>query len=314
MASIIVRWVEGGLLREGGLDALDGRATRPVWVDVREPEPTSFERLAAIFDLHPLAVEDCLHFPQRPKVDAYDQAVFLVWLVPGSVDDSGLQTYELDIFLGRDFLITSRREDVDALDDVAARAAGTMARGVAWLLHAILDRAVDDVFPVIEGISDELGRLEDAMLDGAKPEHLHRLHRAKRTLLALHRIVVPERDVIRGLARLESYVDEQAYLYFQDVGDHLARMIESVETFRDVASGTMDIYLSAQSNRMNEIMKQLTVIATIFMPLTLITGVYGMNFHYMPELTWRWGYFAVLGVMSAIAAGMVWYFRRRDWW
>jgi magnesium transporter len=306
--------MEGGRLLADGLDALDGRATRPVWVDVHDPDPATFERLARTFGLHPLAVEDCLHFPQRPKIDAYEQIVFLVWLVPAFIDGIGLDAQEVDIFLGRDVLITSRREPIRALDEVAARAADVMPRGVAWVLHAILDRAVDDIFPVVERISDELESLEDAMLDGAQPEHLQRLYRAKRTLLALHKIVVPERDVIRGLVRLESYVDAQAYLYFQDVGDHLARMIDSIETYRDVASGVMDIYLSAQSNRMNAIMKQLTVIATIFMPLTLISGIYGMNFHYMPELSWRWGYFAVLAVMAVIAAGMVWYFRRRDWW
>jgi magnesium transporter len=130
----------------------------------------------------------------------------------------------------------------------------------------------------------------------------------------LHKVVGPERDVVRGLARLEAFVEPEAYMYFQDIGDHLARVADQIDTYREVANGTMDIYLSAQSNRMNQIMKTLTVVATIFMPLTLISGIYGMNFRHMPELEWPFGYFAALGLMGAIALSMTWYFRRRDWW
>ncbi|MCL4079711.1 magnesium/cobalt transporter CorA [Coriobacteriia bacterium Es71-Z0120] len=314
-AAVTVRWIEDGVLRAGGLDAL---ATLPpdavVWADVLDPDEPTLLALAKRFPMHPLAIEDCLHFPQRPKIDVYPDSTFAIWLVPLLLDEDGVATHELDVFLGAEHLVTVHREAIKAVDDVASEAATFTARGVEWTLHAILDRAVDALFPVVEQIADALEELEDAMLADARTEHLSRLYAAKRALVQLHKILVPERDVVRGLARLEAFVEPDAYMYFQDIGDHLARAIDSVETYRDVATGAMDIYLSAQSNRMNEIMKQLTVIATIFMPLTLISSIYGMNFRYMPELEWRYGYFAVLAVMAFIAAWMVWFFRRRRWW
>lgn len=314
-AAVTVRWVEDGALRSGGLDALVSvPADATVWVDVLDPDEATLHALAERFPMHPLAIEDCLHFPQRPKIDVYPDSTFLIWLIPVLVDSDGVQTHELDAFLGEEHLVTVHRERIQAIDAVAEEAAAFLSRGVEWTVHAILDRAVDALFPALEQIADALEELEDAMLANAEREHLARLYQAKRALVQLHKIVVPERDVVRGLARAEAFVEPDAYMYFQDIGDHLARAIDSIETYRDVASGAMDIYLSAQSNRMNEIMKQLTVIATIFMPLTLISSIYGMNFRYMPELEWRYGYFAVLVAMAAIAVWMVWFFRRRRWW
>lgn len=314
-AAVTVRWIEDGVLKTGSQDVLaDLPSDTPVWVDVLDPDESTLAALAKRFPMHPLAVEDCLHFPQRPKIDLYPDSTFAIWLVPLLVDDDGVATHELDVFLGAEHLVTVHREQIKAVDDVASDAGAFLARGVEWTLHAILDRAVDALFPVVEQIADALEDLEDAMLTDARTEHLSRLYQAKRALVQLHKMLVPERDVVRGLARLEAFVEPDAYMYFQDIGDHLARAIDSVETYRDVASGAMDIYLSAQSNRMNEIMKQLTVIATIFMPLTLISSIYGMNFRYMPELQWRYGYFAVLITMAVIAAWMVWFFRRRRWW
>ncbi|MCX8007900.1 MAG: magnesium/cobalt transporter CorA [Coriobacteriia bacterium] len=314
-ATVTVRWIEAGALRSGDIDALGSTgAAAPVWVDVLDPDEPSLLAIAQRFPMHPLAIEDCLHFPQRPKIDVYPDSTFVIWLIPVLVDSDGVQTHELDMFLGEEHLITVHREPLPAIDAVADEAAAFLARGVEWTVHAVLDRAVDALFPAMEQIADALEDLEDAMLARAEQEHLSRLYQVKRALVQLHKIVVPERDVVRGLARAEAFVEPEAYMYFQDIGDHLARAIDSVETYRDVASGAMDIYLSAQSNRMNEIMKQLTVIATIFMPLTLISSIYGMNFRHMPELEWRYGYFLVLGVMVAIAAWMVWFFRRRRWW
>lgn len=314
-AAVTVRWIEDGELRVHDIRAL---ATLPpdavVWVDVLDPDERTLVALGERFPMHPLAIEDCLHFPQRPKIDVYPDSTFAIWLVPLLLDADGVETRELDVFLGAEHLVTVHRERIKAVDDVASDAAAFLARGAEWTLHAILDRAVDALFPVVEQIADALEELEDAMLVEARTEHLSRLQMAKRALVQLHKILVPERDVVRGLARLETFVEPDAYMYFQDIGDHLARAIDSVETYRDVASGAMDIYLSAQSNRMNEIMKQLTVIATIFMPLTLISSIYGMNFRHMPELEWRYGYFTVLAIMAVIAVWMLWFFRRRRWW
>jgi magnesium transporter len=259
-------------------------------------------------------VEDCLHWPQRPKYDVYPEVTFLIWLLPRYTVGNGVESAELDVFLGREHLVTVHAEPLQAIDLVADSVGEYLPRGVEWTLHTILDLAVDDALPIAEQLSDELEELEDAMLENARPEHLERLHSARRAIVQLHKIVTPEREIVRGLARLEAFVAPEAYMYFQDIGDHLARVADSVDTYRDVASSAMDLYLSAVSNRMNAVMKQLTVIATIFMPLTLISGIYGMNFDHMPELAWRYGYFGILGSMVAITVGMLYVFKRRGWW
>lgn len=313
-AQITARWVADGILRSDGLAAVPEVLTGPVWIDVCDPDEEALRAVSQRFPLPPLALEDCLHYPQRPKLDAYPDVTFLIWLLPPAAGDEGAESREVDVFLGEEHLVTVHHGGVDAIDRVAAHALEYLSRGVEWTLHAILDRAVDSVFPAVEALADELETLEDLMLSDARPEHLQRLYAARRALVALHKTVGPERDVVRGLARLEAFVEPDAYMYFQDIGDHLARAADQIDTYRDVASTTMDIYLSAQSNRMNQIMKTLTVVATIFMPLTLISGIYGMNFRFMPELEWRYGYFGALGLMGAVALSMVWYFRRRDWW
>jgi magnesium transporter len=312
-AQITARWIADGVVHSDGLESVPEHPVGPVWIDVRDPDGIALAALHERFPLPPLAVEDCLHFPQRPKLDTYPEVSFLVWLLPPAPEGSD-EAREIDIFLGAEHLITVHRGEVDAIDRAAAHAQEYLPRGVEWTLHAILDDAVDAVFPIIETLADELEELGDLMLADARPEHLQRLHAARRALVALHKTIGPERDVVRGLARLEAFVEPDAYMYFQDIGDHLARVTDQIDTYREVASTTMDIYLSVQSNRMNQIMKTLTVVATIFMPLTLISGIYGMNFRFMPELDWRYGYFGALGLMGAVALGMVWYFRRRDWW
>lgn len=317
MGSVVtVRWMDGERLRSDGLASLPPTLPGPVWIDVLEPEKDSLEAVGERFHLPPLAVEDCLHYPQRPKLDAYPDVTFLIWLMPQVLAGDGVISSELDIFLGEEHLVTVHREPLEAIDRIAEHADTYLGRGVEWTLHAILDTAVDAVFPVVEALSDELEELEDLMLSDARTSNLQRLYAAKRGLVNLHKVVGPERDVVRGLARLEAFVEPDAYMYFQDIGDHLARVADEVDTYRDVASGTMDIYLSSVSNRMNQIMKQLTVIATIFMPLTLLSGVYGMNLlkgMWPPPEAW-WAFPLVVGSMVGIAVWMVWFFRRRDWW
>ncbi len=174
-----------------------------------------------------------------------------------------------------------------------------MRRGPDWLLHAIIDRLVDDTLPLVDDLGDRLDTIEDAMLaDNPRQDELRSLHQVRRQLVRLHRITAPERDILRGFARESDLIGEDAYRYFQDVGDHVARVLDAIETYQDVAASVMDVYLSAQNNRMNEIMKQLTVVATIFMPLTLLSGIYGMNVvagMWPPPLA-RWSFAFVVGV------------------
>jgi magnesium transporter len=316
-ATITVRWMDGEALKTGTVADIEiARGFGAVWVDVFEPDAQALAPIAKVFDLHPLAVEDCLHFPQRPKIDAYPGSLFLVWVLPRLMPDDGIEYSEIDIFLGKGFLVTSHRDQIHVLDDLAATASCILPRGAEWTLHAILDRAVDEIFPAVDYIADELDSIEDRLLQRASEEDLHSLYSMKRLLVALHKTIGPERDVVRGMARQTELVSQEAYLYFQDVGDHLARATDSVETYRDVASGAMDIYLSAVNNRMNAIMKQLTVVATIFMPLTLISGIYGMNIvvGMWPPITRWWSFPLVILSMLLIAVGMLWFFRRRKWW
>jgi magnesium transporter len=297
---ITVRWLDDqGELRSDGLAALDSvSAGEWRWVDIQDPDQATVEAVGKVFDLHPLAIEDALHIQRRPKLDTYSSGLFLAWLVPERVENGLIATSEFDAFLGPGYLITLRTENVSAIGMVARTGVREMQRGPDWVLHAIIDRLVDSTLPLADGLGDELDVIEDNMLGEPR------------------RIIALERDIIRELSRQRDVVGEDAYRYFQDVGDHLARVEESIDTYRDVAAAVMDIYLSAQSNRMNEIMKQLTVVATIFMPLTLISGIYGMNVlpGMWPPADAIWSFAIIIVSMLAIATTMALYFRRRNWW
>lgn len=317
MAQVAVRALFDEGLATGGEDLLEEvRSARVCWVDIEDPDEESMTLVAREFGLHELAVEDCLHFPQRPKVENYGAFVFLIWIVPEVVNADGMELRELDVFLGERWIVTVHRGGLDAVERVASEAEAYLARGADWTVHQLLDLTVDKVFPVLDEVGDRLEVIEDRMLGRADPADLESLLEAKRLLVALHKVVGPERDVLRELAREEALVSAEAYRYFQDVGDHLARVEDGVETYREVASGAMDVYLSSVSNRMNEIMKQLTVVATIFMPLTLVSGIYGMNLlrGMWPPHEAAWSFAAVMGGMGAIALAMGLYFRRKNWW
>lgn len=317
MSEVVVRWLDGSGVRVGTEgDLAEACASGWAWVDVLEPDEASLGPVAAAFKLHPLAVEDCLHYPQRPKIESYVSGLFLIWLTPLQPDGEDVPSREVDVFLGQDHLITVHRDRLEAIDDVARRADDLMPQGADFLLHAIIDRLVDTVLQLVDRVADELEEIEDVLLDNPTPDEMHDIYTLRRRLVKLHRIVGPERDIIRALARERDLVDEEAYRYLQDVGDHLARVEDSIETAREVAGAAMDIYLSSTSNRMNEIMKVLTVVATIFMPLTLISGIYGMNVirGMWPPVNEYWSFWAVVGSMVLLSAWMVWFFKRRKWW
>jgi magnesium transporter len=287
-----------------------------VWIDVLEPDEEVLSVIGQAYGLHPLALEDVLHFPQRPKIDAYPTNLFIVWGDPRLEDECTLATSEIDVFLGTGFLITAHRDPIPAIDAVCVDACGALARGADWTLHAILDRSVDDMFPIVDMVGEELDRLENELLAKVQDGQLQDLYAVKRIMLALHKVIGPERDVLRSMARHTELVSPEAYLYFQDIGDHVARISDAIDTYRDVASSVMDIYLSAISNGLNVVMKQLTVVATIFMPLTLISGVYGMNLlggMWPPSDAW-WSFPVVIGSFAFIAVGMLYVFKRRGWW
>jgi magnesium transporter len=317
-ATVTVRWTVGDELRVGSIADLK-RAREEgcgVWVDVLAPDAEALAPLQQEFSLHPLAIEDCLHFPQRVKMDLYPASVFLVWVFPQHGQGTLVSAIELDTFLGAGFVITSHRDRVPVIDEVAADAASVLCQGAEWTLHALLDRGVDELLPIVDHLSDRLDEIEDVLLDDPVEEDLQRLYAIKRALVAIYRVVGAERDALRGMARRQQFVSQDAYMYFQDVGDHLARVVDTIDTYRDVASGAMDIYLSAVNNRLNDVMRRLTVVATVFMPLTLISGIFGMNLTkgMWPSPAVEWSFAAVVVSMIAITVGMLWYFKRKRWW
>jgi len=318
VSEVAVRWLDGaGQLKEGDLGALGVMdAGAWCWIDVLAPDETAMRVLEKRFALHPLAVEDSIHLQMRPKLDSYGDSFFMAWLTPIALDHTIAEVHELDIFMGADYLITVRDAPMKSVEYAASDAERIMARGSDWLLHAILDHLVDSVLPIVDRLGDQLDDVEDAMLGEPRKGELTVLYSVRRQLVRMRRIVGPERDMLRSLARERDTLSEEAYRYFQDIGDHLARVEDSIETYREVASAVMDIYLSAQSNRMNEIMKALTVVATIFMPLTLLSGIYGMNVirGMWPPVDQYWSFWGVVGSMLAIALAMTVYFRRKKWW
>ncbi len=319
MSKTVVRWLDAdGAPQDGGASALglDLSASPWIWVDIVDPGPDDLSGLESRFDLHPLALEDAAHPQRRAKLDVYPSGLFLVWITPTRRRGDSVSSHELDAFIGRDYLVTLHDAPSKAIETVASEPLRTLKGGPDWTLHSIIDQSVDSVLPLVDAVGEELETVEERMLEAPRQEDLLDLHRIRRQLLRLHRIVAPERDVIRGVARERDVVSEDAYRYFQDVGDHLARVQDSIETYQDVAASVMDVYLSAQNNRMNEIMKQLTVVATIFMPLTLLSGIYGMNLivGMWPAPAAWWSFLAVVGVMVLIAGGMAVYFRKKNWW
>lgn len=318
MAEIVVRWVNAaGILESGDLGRLaEARQQGWVWIDVLSPDQDSMHRLAQVYPLHPLAIEDVLHPQSRPKLDLYPDGLFIAWVMPRIGDASQLARIELDFFLIDGTLITVHNGLVEPLDDVLAEGVRVLSGGPDWVVHAILDRLVDALLPAIDSIGDRIEDLESRMLAEPRKTDLEELYALRRQLLELHRLVRPERDILRTLARERNYVSEDAYRYFEDIGDHIARVEDAIETYRDVGAAVMDIYLSAQSNRMNEIMKTLTIVATIFMPLTLISGIYGMNLvrGMWPPAGAPSSFWSVSIFMLVLGGWMAWFFRRRKWW
>lgn len=288
-----------------------------IWVDVTAPTEDVMHMLAEPLGLHALGIEDALHAQRRPKLDVYSDGLFLAWLAPRALDGDGVAADEVDAFIGKGYLVTVHDAPNKCVEDAARDIDRRLPGGPDWILHSIIDRLVDDSLPLVDELGERLGSIEDVMLeDSPRQAELRDLHRVRRQLVRMHRIVAPERDILRSFARESDVVGEDAYRYFQDVGDHVARLLDGIETYQDVGASVMDVYLSAQSNRMNEIMKQLTVVATIFMPLTLISGIYGMNVTtgMWPSTNSPWSFGVIVVAMVAIAVAMALYFRKRKWW
>ncbi len=290
------------------------------WVDIAGIHQIDIlEKCGAIFGLHPLVLEDILNTGHRPKFEEHDDFLFLV-LKMLSLPEQGteIRVEQISLIVGRNHLLTFQEREEDLFDGVRDRLRGNRGkirkRGADYLAYALIDAIVDGHFVILERIGDEIERLEDELLGNPSPETLRSIHQLKREMILLRKSVWPLRELIGALQRCESpLIAEGTDIFLRDVYDHTIQIIDTVETFRDMLSGMLDLYLSSVSNRMNEIMKVLTVIATIFIPLTFLAGVYGMNFDYLPELRWRWGYAAFWGLSLLCALGMARFFRGKKW-
>ncbi len=297
---------------------------RTTWLHIQgTPTEELLQSVGEAYRLHPLALEDVLHTGQRAKVEAYDGEVFAVLGIPQLIEGQ-IETTQLSLFLGDTWVVSFCAGEKDPFDAVRQRAARADSRirrrGVDYLFYSLLDTAIDLSFPTMEVLGERIEALELTVFDDPTREALDEIHHLKRELVLLRRTLWPQRDMLNNLLRDEyAQVQESTKLYLRDCYDHAIHALDLVESYREMASSLLDIYLSSLSNRLNDVMKVLTIIATVFIPLSFIVGLYGMNFDRsvspwnMPELGMRFGYPLLWLVMLSVVAGMLYYFRRKRW-
>jgi magnesium transporter len=277
------------------------------------------EKLGRHFDLHPLLLEDILNTEQRPKMEDFGDYIFLVVQMLYYDDKTEqIEAEQVSLILGPNWVITFQEREGDVFDPIRERIRKGKGRirktGADYLAYALVDAIVDNYFVILEEFGGKIEDTETELATNPMRETLQTIRTMKREMIFLRKSVWPLRELVSSLERGESpLIHESTGIYLRDVYDHTVQIIDTVESFRDMLSGMLDIYLSSISNRMNEVMKVLTIFAAIFIPLTFVAGIYGMNFEYMPELKWHWGYFGVLIGMASIAGVMLVYFRRKRW-
>jgi len=277
------------------------------------------EKLGTLFEIHPLILEDIVHTGQRPKLQDLEDYLFLTFkMIDYEEAENEILAEQVSLILGPNFVISFQEAEGDVFNPVRDRIRNGKGRirkmGSDYLAYGLIDAIVDSHFAVLEKIGEQIEILQEEVLSNPTPQTLEAIHELKREMIFLRKSVWPLREAVSGLERSESpLITDSVRIYLRDVYDHTIQIIDSVETFRDMTAGTLDVYLSSVSNKMNEVMKVLTIIATIFIPLSFIAGVYGMNFEYMPELKWHWAYPLVWLVMVGLGTVMLIAFRRKKW-
>ena len=289
------------------------------WIDVQGlGDESVLKTLAHNFAIHALALEDVVHEPQRPKAEEYPAHHFMILHMLRLHDGQKVASTQLGLFIGRSHVLTFHEGPAECLEPVRRRLQSHQGQirdcGADYLGYVIMDAVVDAYFPVVEMLGDRLETLEELALHAPTLTTMRRINRIRKALRDLRRMLWPTRDAINRLLRDSSaFVSERTRLHLRDIYDHCVQMAEVTETYREFAADLVNTYHSGAANRSNEVMKVLTILASIFIPLTFLTGIYGMNFEFMPELHYRWSYFLLLGTMAALAAGMLLLFRRRGW-
>jgi magnesium transporter len=323
-AKITLCQYDGAQFQERELASLEGLKPPPdrkgvTWLHIDGLHDVHLlERMGAVFGLHPLTIEDILNTDQRPKLEDHGDYLYIVLKHFHQGEEARLIPEQVSIILGHNYLISLQEKEGKLVNPIHERLHNERSRlrslGADALAHALLDGIVDRYFAMLDHLGEEVEAIEETVMGSPSRETLRAIQTLKREMILLRKAVWPLREVVGNLSRSDSpLIAKLSVLYFRDIYDHTIQVIDTIETYRDMLSGMLDIYLSAVSNRMNEVMKVLTVIATIFMPLTFLAGVYGMNFKYMPELEWPWAYFALWGVMVSIAVVMMIFFKKKRW-
>jgi magnesium transporter len=290
-----------------------------LWLDCQAPTAADLAVLEQVFPFHPLALEDVERLHSRPKIDVFENHYFIVFFA-SSYDQQtdGVDLDPLYLFVGPNYLVTLHPQTIPEIEQTRARwqvSNGSLQGKVSTILHGLLDAIVDDYFPIIDNFAEKVELLEDQIFTHFDEQAIHSIFKLKRNLLQWRRVLAPQRDVLNVLLRRElSIVRSRDLTYYQDVYEHLVRVTEQVDTYRELLSSALDSYLSVQSHQLNQIVKILTIASIILMANGLIAGIYGMNFTHMPELGWQWGYPGVWLLMLIISGGLAIFFRRIKWW
>ena len=276
-------------------------------------------KIGESYMLHPLVIEDIVNVFSRSKIDIFDDYLCIILKTFNFETDSNiLSEDQVSLLLTKDCVVSFNEKQSDIFSPIVSRISSSFGKirktKNDYLLYSLVDVIVDNYFSVLEQIGARLGDIEEELVSSPDQNTLMQIQYSKRNIIHLRKTIFPIREILNNIIRGDTnLINESTLLYFRDVYDHVIRIIETVESYRDMVSGLLDIYLSSMSNKMNEIMKVLTIIATIFIPLTFIAGIYGMNFLHMPELQWQWGYLIVWVVMIILASVMIYYFRRKKW-
>ena len=320
----LIEYSEGSLNEQELKNLSDWRPSieenKVIWLDVGGIHQVGLiEQLGSYFNLHPLVLEDIVNSEQRPKVDDFDEYLYVVlkMLYPHG-DDGEIMAEQVSIVLGRGYVLTFHENGKDCFNGIRARIKSDKGKirkcGADYLLYALVDAIVDHYFVVLEQLGEKIEAAEDDLVVNSDAIGLGPIHILKKDIIYLRRSIWPVREVVNGLLREEDgLIAGSTKVYLRDVYDHTVQILETTEMYRDRTGGMIDFYISSTSQRMTAVMKVLTIITTIFMPLTFIAGVYGMNFEHMPELKWRLGYPLILAIMTVIGIGMAFYFRRKKW-
>ncbi len=290
-----------------------------LWVDITETTEEDAEFLERTFNFHHLAVEDCISPQIRPpKIDDFDDYLFIiVHGVNHRAESDIVETTELAIFLGSHFVVSNHNiplYSIASVKQLVEDDGRPMRRGADFLAHTLVDALIDNVMPTIDRMSEVADEIDEEVIHRPLQSTLEAILKLKRSTLRIHRVMTPQREILNRLSRGEfSIISERALIFYRDVFDHLVRIEDLTQTIRDRADNALSTYLSSVANQQNETMKVLAMVATIFLPLTLVAGIYGMNFENMPELRWSWGYFAVLGFMGTVIAVVIWRFWAGKW-